>query len=88
MLQEARTKYGHRYNKRNEYEMLYQKFGDPAVNPELFFSEFLLILAKESKLPASVRYTVKKVVDRAVDVFLNDYFKRQQAKKTKKEKKQ
>ena len=71
LLGEARLKYGHRYNRRNEYEMMLQKFGDPRYMTDLFYDEYLQIIAKKSKLPASIRNTVRKVMNRATQAFID-----------------
>lgn len=61
-LSQARIKYGARYNKRNAYEQLYSKFGNPRYTPDKFYDEYVRILAKQSQLPASIRYTVRDIV--------------------------
>lgn len=65
MLLEAKVKYGYRYNERNRYEMMYQKFGRPELDPNKFYDEYGLILQKKSDLPASVRYTVAEIMQTA-----------------------
>ena len=89
MLKEAREEYGARYNKKNQYEELYRRFGDPKKDPDKFYDEYLLIMAKKSQLPASVRTVVDSILSRAGYAYLTDFY-RKQAKENleKKEEKQ
>lgn len=61
MILNARMKFGKRYNYRNQYQLMIDKFGNPEKNPEKYYDEYRLILQKKSKLPASVRYTVDEI---------------------------
>lgn len=44
MLTRKRKELGNRYNQKNEFELMYQKFGDPRVNPDIFYSEYGMIV--------------------------------------------
>ena len=77
MLKEARMKYGNRYNKKNQYEELYRRFGDPQKNPDKFYDEYKLILAKQSTLPAAVRNTVDSIGNRAGYAYMVDFYQKQ-----------
>lgn len=72
MLTRKREELGGRYNKKNEFELLYQKFGDPRVNPDIFYREYGMILQKKSKVPASIRYTIKKIMDAVMFNFIKN----------------
>ena len=76
MLAEARLKYGARYNKRNGYEMMYIKFGDPRYTPDKFYDEYVLIIAKKSQLPSSVRQTVEQIMSRAANACFSEQLRK------------
>lgn len=84
-LSEARIKYGARYNKRNAYEQLYNKFGNPRYEPDKFYDEYVLILAKQSQLPASIRYTVRDIVLCAAKECIDAAIRAEQEKQAKPE---
>lgn len=81
MISKAREELGGRYNRRNEYEMLYDKFGDPQWQYESFYDEYIRILKKESKVPASIRYTIRKICDYAVQKYWIAYIEQENKKK-------
>lgn len=81
MLYEARMKFMERYNANNEYEKMYERFGRPEKDPDKFFDEFNLIAEKKSKLPASVRYTLEKVLNDVLYEFRLDYLRRVEEEK-------
>lgn len=83
VLNAARLKYKERYNRRNEYELMLQKFGDPEKNPENYYDEYLLIMAKKSQLPASVRNTVDEVCKTATKRYIIDFHLKHQNKEEK-----
>ena len=60
-VEKAKKALGVRYNEKNNVENMYRRFGDPCLVPEAFAREYLLILARQSTLPASVRYIVRDV---------------------------
>lgn len=81
MIQNARKELGGRYNTRNEFEMLYQKFGDPRFRADMFYDEYILIVKKVSKTPASVRNTIRKICDNAVQRYWIAYIEQENKKK-------
>lgn len=83
VLGAARRKYKERYNRRNEYELMLQKFGDPEKNPEKYYDEYLLIMAKKSQLPASVRKTVDEVGKTATKRYIIDFHLKHKKKEEK-----
>ena len=88
-VQEARKKYGDRYNRKNHFEVMYERFGNPRYRPdaEKFAKEYLLILQKKSSLPASVRYPVRDICEAAMNQCYHDklvaLYKKQQEEKEK-----
>ena len=88
-VQEARKKYGSRYNERNKVEEMYSRFGNPkfTTDAEKFAKEFLLILQKKSTLPAAVRYPVRDICQQAMNACYQDklvrYWKQQEEQKAK-----
>jgi hypothetical protein len=66
-LTDAQVKYGSRYNDRNHYEIMYQKFGRPTWKPEKFIDEYIKITNRESLLPAAIRYPVRDIVQAAIN---------------------
>lgn len=76
MLTRKREELGYRYNEKNEFELMYQKFGDPRINPDIFYREYGMILQKKSKLPASIRYTIQKIMDAVIFNFVLSQQKR------------
>ena len=88
MLADARREYGHRYNKKNQYEELYRRFGDPQKDPDKFYDEYKLILAKQSTLPAAVRNTVDSICNRAGYAYMVDFYQKQSKQNLKKEEKE
>lgn len=77
MLTRKRKELGNRYNQKNEIELMYQKFGDPRVNPDIFYSEYGMILQNKSKVPASIRYTIQKIMNVVMFNFVLSQQKRQ-----------
>ena len=80
MIHNARMKFGNRYNDRNQYQLMIDKFGNPEKNPEKYYDEYRLILQKKSKLPASVRYTVDEFMTAVCQNYIQTY--NEQAKET------
>ena len=87
--EEARKKYGDRYNRKNHFEVMYERFGNPRYRPdaEKFAKEYLLILQKKSSLSASVRYPVRDICQAAMNQCYHDklvaLYKKQQEEKAK-----
>ena len=71
-LRDQRKKYGARYNYRNNYELITEKFGDAFLNPGKYADEYILIQQKQSKLPASVRMVVQQIGARAINMLMLD----------------
>ena len=71
-LRDQRKHYGARYNSRNNYELVEEKFGNAFVEPEKYADEYILIQAKQSKLPASVRMVVQQIGARAINMLMLD----------------
>ena len=71
-LREQRKHYGARYNSRNNFELVEEKFGNAFVEPEKYADEYILIQAKQSKLPASVRMVVQQIGARAINMLMLD----------------
>jgi len=88
MLADARREYGNRYNHKNQYEELYRRFGDPQKDPDKFYDEYKLILAKQSTLPAAVRNTVDNIGNRAGYAYMVDFYQKQSKENLKKEEKE
>lgn len=83
MLADAREEYGARYNKKNQYEELYRRFCNPQKDPDKFYDEYLLIMAKKSQLPASVRKSVDEVCKIATKRYIIDFHLKHQKKEEK-----
>jgi len=88
MLADARKEYGARYNKKNQYEELYRRFGDPQINPDKFYDEYKLILNKQSTLPAAVRNVVDSIGNRACYAYWADYYRKKAKENLEKEEKE
>ncbi|MBR6606943.1 MAG: hypothetical protein IKK92_13950 [Prevotella sp.] len=86
-INKAKEKYGSRYNTKNKFEIMRDKFGDPRWCAEQFANEWFLILQKSSKLPASVRYPVRDICQAAMNQCYHDklvaLYKKQQEEKAK-----
>lgn len=80
MIHNARMKFRERYNYRNQYQLMIDKFGNPEKNTEKYYDEYRLILQKKSKLPASVRYTVDEFMTAVCHNYIQAY--NEQAKET------
>lgn len=67
-IEEARKKYGSRYNYKKKIEVMYEHFGNPkhSLDSEKFAKEFMLILQKKSSLPAAIRYPVRDICEAAL----------------------
>lgn len=85
MLDQARLKFMDRYNDKNEYEKMYERFGRPEKEPDKFFNEFNLIAEKKSKLPASVRYTLEKILRNVLDEYWLEFLNRTEEERLAKE---
>jgi len=64
MLAEARKKYGARYNEKNEYAVCLRRYN--LDDYEATLKEYDLIMAKQSKLPASIRNVIRQHGDNAM----------------------
>ena len=71
-LHDQRQKFGARYNYRNNFELVDEKFGNAFIDPGKYADEYLLIQAKQSKLPASVRMVVQQIGARAINMLMLD----------------
>ena len=80
-LKTQREKLGGRYNWRNAYETLPEKFCTPRNAPERFADEVFLVLRKQSNLPASVRSVVETIGRRALQAALKAKLQQQQEDK-------
>ena len=61
----ARKKLQGRFNERNVYTLASQKFCNPSYFPEKWADEYLLIIAKKSQQPSSIRKIITLVGNRA-----------------------
>ena len=82
-LRKKRKELGNRYNHRNNYELINERFGNAHDKPELFYDEYLLILEKKSNRPASVREVIAAIVGKAQQELFN--IKLEQIRKEKEE---
>lgn len=71
MMSDARSKYGNRYNEKNDYEEFGRRFG--YYNPEEIWAEFELVWVKQSKQPASVRKVISAIGNAARNYALQRY---------------
>lgn len=71
MMNDARLKYGNRYNKKNDYEMFDRRFG--YNDPEKLWAEFELIWQKKSNQPAALRKVITAIGLSARDYALHKY---------------
>ena len=78
MLAEARKKYGARYNEKNEYAVCLRRYN--LDDYEATLKEYDLIMAKQSKLPASIRNVIRQHGDNAMRYGILKY-RQEQAKK-------
>lgn len=78
MLDDARRKYGDRYNWKNEYEECLRRFN--LDNPEDTLKEYDLIIAKQSKQPSSVRGVIRQIGENAFRYAIKKYLSEQQEK--------
>ena len=78
MLAEARKKYGARYNEKNEYAVCLRRYN--LDDYEATLKEYDLIMAKQSKLPASIRNVIRQHGDNAMRYGIWKY-QQEQAKK-------
>lgn len=78
MLDDAKRKYGDRYNRKNEYEQCLRRFN--LDNPEDTLKEYDLIMSKQSKQPSSVRWVIRQIGDNAFRYAINKYLNVQQEK--------
>ena len=76
MMDEARKKYGARYNEKNEYEVCLRRYN--LDDYEATLKEYDLIMAKQSKLPASIRNVIKQHGDNAMRYGIRKYLQEQQ----------
>ncbi|MBO4551508.1 MAG: hypothetical protein J5733_12325 [Bacteroidaceae bacterium] len=88
-LSKIKMEVGPRYNHRNAYETISERFGNPYdCRPAKYFDEYILILNKASKQPASVRGVIADIGRRAVNMFLVNRMKQQQKRQQKKQEKE
>ena len=78
MLDDAKRKYGDRYNRKNEYEQCLRRFN--LDNPEDTLKEYDLIMSKQSKQPSSVRWVIRQIGDNAFRYAITKYLSAQQEK--------
>lgn len=78
MLDDAKRKYGHRYNWKNEYEECLRRFN--LDNPEDTLKEYDLIMAKQSKQPSTVRGVIRQIGENAFRYAIKKYLNEQQKK--------
>ena len=71
MMNDARLKYGNRYNKKNDYEMFDRRFG--YNDPEKLWAEFELIWQEKSNQPAALRKVITAIGLSARDYALHKY---------------
>ena len=71
MMSDARSKYGNRYNEKNDYEEFGRRFG--YNNPEEIWAEFELVWIKQSKQPASIRKVISAIGNAARNYALHRY---------------
>ena len=71
MMNDARSKYGNRYNKKNDYEEFGRRFG--YKDPEKIWAEFELVWVKWSKQPASIRKVISAIGNAARNYALQRY---------------
>ncbi len=71
MMNDARLKYGDRYNKKNDYEVFERRFG--YNDPEKLWAEFELIWQKKSNQPAALRKVITAIGLSARDYALHKY---------------
>lgn len=78
MLDDARRKYGDRYNRKNEYEECLRRFD--LDNPENTLKEYDLIMAKQSKQPSSVRGVIRQIGENSFRYAIKKHLSEQQEK--------
>lgn len=85
-LRKKRRELGNNYNRRNNYELITDRFGSARTKPELYYDEYMLILEKKSKRPASVREVIAVVVGKAQQALFSEKLKtiREQKKEAEK----
>lgn len=85
-LRKKRAELGNNYNRRNNYELITDRFGNAKDKPELFYDEYVLIIQKKSKRPASVREVIAVVVGKAQQALFSEKLKtiREQKKEAEK----
>lgn len=71
MMNDARLKYGNRYNEKNNYEVFDRRFG--YNDPEKLWAEFELIWQKKSNQPAALRKVITAIGLSARDYALHKY---------------
>lgn len=71
MLSDARSKYGNRYNEKNDYEEFRRRFG--YEDTEKIWTEFELVWVKQSKQPASIRKVISAIGNAARNYALQRY---------------
>ena len=77
MMTEAKKKYGARYNTKNEYEVCLRRYN--LDDYEATLKEYDLIMAKQSKQPASIRNVIKQHGDNAMRYGIRKYLLEQKA---------
>ena len=77
MMTEARKKYGASYNEKNEYEVCLRRYY--LDDYEATLKEYDLIMAKQSKLPASIRNVIRQHGDNAMRYGIRKYLLEQKA---------
>ncbi len=81
-MEDARKKYGPRYNKKNRFEEFKRRFG--LDDPERIWKEFDLVGNKSSREPAVVRDVLKDIGAYARNHAASRFFQEQQEKEAEK----
>lgn len=79
MMTEAKKKYGARYNEKNKYAVCLRRYN--LDDYEATLKEYDLIMAKQSKLPASIRNVIRQHGDNAMRYGIRKYLLEQKAAK-------
>ena len=87
-INDAKKKYGSMFNNKNKISEAFRKFGDPVTSAQKYADEYDKITERRSDLPASVRYIVRDVCERALGQCIYDKMretmKEEKPKKSKK----
>lgn len=81
-MEDARKKYGERYNRKNRFEEFKRRFG--LDDPERIWKEFDLVWNKSSRAPAIIRDVLKDIGAYARNHAASRFFQEQQEKEAEK----